>query len=31
MDTTGDGNLSWKEIKKGFEMIAPELITDDND
>ena len=25
MDTTGDGRLSWKEIKAGFEAIAPSL------
>jgi hypothetical protein len=28
MDTTGDGRLSWKEIKAGFEAIAPELLTE---
>lgn len=26
MDTTGDGRLSWKEIKAGFERIAPSLL-----
>lgn len=25
MDTTGDGRLSWKEIKAGFAAIAPDL------
>lgn len=28
MDTTGDGRLSWKEIKAGFEAIAPSLYKD---
>lgn len=35
MDTTGDGRLSWKEIKAGFERInidiAPSLLKFKND
>tara|TARA_B110000285_G_scaffold218637_1_gene268313 strand:+ start:458 stop:742 length:285 start_codon:yes stop_codon:yes gene_type:complete len=31
MDTTGDGRLSWKEIKAGFEKIAPDLHPSDDE
>jgi len=34
MDTTGDGRLSWKEIKAGFEafnLIAPSLNPSNDD